>query len=62
MDECLPPECLQWLSDGPDGQNGVTSPLWDVALFSEQAQQQVHSVLRPAVNPGAPQPAGDMLL
>ena len=34
----------------------------DVALLPEEAQQEVLGVLRPAVDPGVQQPAGDVLI
>ncbi|KAL3052973.1 hypothetical protein OYC64_005494 [Pagothenia borchgrevinki] len=53
----------QFFSEGPNSEGEVSPPLWDdVALLPEQAQQQVLCVLRPAVDPGALQPAGDMSL
>lgn len=52
-----------FFSEGTNSEGEVTSPLRnDVALFPEQAQQQVLGVPGPAVDPGALEPVRDMSL
>lgn len=59
-----PPPPLLWLpSECADGEREV-APWWrdDVALLPGQPQQQVLVVQAPAVDPGALQPGGNVLL
>lgn len=53
----------EYSSERADSERKITSSLWDdVALLSQQSQEQVLGVLGPPVDPGAPEPVWDMFL